>query len=212
MLPPIRHLVEVLQRVIYTAFLEARVDHVSVGVHIRKHRPALHLRKELFRLGEHPVVAQLPDDVVEAADVHLYVPPGLAVEHLDGLMELALLEALVDHDIVGLAVHADEAGRGVVVDHGLPEVVRLRALAVFKEGLEQHVAGGGRHLEVPVEQRPVVLHGLLVHVFVPVALHEASVHDAVVDGGLLAELVKELEGLVPVVEADVSVDEVLVDD
>lgn len=42
------------------------------------------------------------------------------MEHLDGLVKLALLEALVDHDIVGLTVDSDEAWRGVVVNHGLP--------------------------------------------------------------------------------------------
>jgi hypothetical protein len=33
----------------------------------------------------------------------------VAVKYLNCLLELALLEALVDHDIVGLGVDADEA-------------------------------------------------------------------------------------------------------
>jgi hypothetical protein len=50
MLPPVCHLVEILHGVIYTAILEARVDDVSVSVHVRKHRLALHLFEELLGL------------------------------------------------------------------------------------------------------------------------------------------------------------------
>lgn len=67
-------------------------------------------------------------------------------------MEFALLEALIDHDIVGLAVDANEARRGVVVDHGLPEVIRLLVLIMLEERLKQHVAGGGGHPELLVQK------------------------------------------------------------
>jgi hypothetical protein len=36
-LPPVCHFVEILHDVIHTTSLEARVDEVSVGVHVRKH-------------------------------------------------------------------------------------------------------------------------------------------------------------------------------
>jgi hypothetical protein len=43
MLPPVCHLVEILHGVLDTTSLEARVDDVGVGVHVGKHRLALHL-------------------------------------------------------------------------------------------------------------------------------------------------------------------------
>jgi hypothetical protein len=48
--PPIGHLVEILHDVVHTTGLKARVDEVGVGVHVRKHRLALHLLKELLCL------------------------------------------------------------------------------------------------------------------------------------------------------------------
>ena len=212
MLPPICHFIEILHGIFHTAFLEARVDKVSIGVHIWKDRLGLHLFKELLCLSKHPVLTELTNDVVEATNIHLGILPGLAVKYLDCLLELALLKALVDHDTVGFGVDANEAWWCVVVDHGLPQVVGLLVLAMLEECLEQDIAGGRRHLEAPCEQGLEVVHGLLVLALLPVALHEGGVDDAIVDSAPLGELVEELEGPAPVVEVDVASDEVVVDE
>lgn len=153
-------------------------------------------------------------DVIVSSNVHGEWPrscfgPNLS-EGADSLIELSILEALINHDIEGIRIHCLEGRRSVVVQHLVKHGPSLGLPPMLQQDLYEDVASGRNHPKLPIEQRLIRLHSLLLSALIEEPVHERSAHNSIIDQTPLFKLIEQLVRLVQISQVEKTGNQIVI--
>lgn len=98
----------------------------------------------------------------------------------------------------------------MIIQHLIKQSPSLCRPIMLKQHLQQNIASGRDHLKLPIKQRLVGIHSLLMLAPTEKPIHKGGIHNPIIHQAAFLKLIKELISLVQIPQIQEAGDQVVI--